>query len=111
MTIARMRKGKLMLGGSLMLAPGHGAAYTTEEDANRVLSVDKAFPNIKGGALDMKTYPLRGLPHGQAGSVAAAYDTRINKNQAAGQRGASLINGQGIASLSDKLRNLEIKRV
>lgn len=109
MTIARMHKGKIMLGGSLVLAPGHGAAYTTEEDAERVLSVDQAF--VKGGALDRQTYPMRGLPHGDTGSVASAYETRRNKNLALGQKGASLMNGQGIASLSDKLRNLEVKRL
>lgn len=122
--VAKMHRGKLRTtrGGSL-LGIGHNAAYTTEEELEDSMRVnEQSGPMARGagagaasafrgrGVPDSAIYPMRGLPNnGAAGSVAASYGTRIDKNNAGRQQGHS-IRGDGIASLSDKLRRLELKK-
>lgn len=117
---AMMVAGRLRVvhGGSL-LSVGHNAAYQTEEEAENVLrlnaqTVGGRVGAAAGGAAAAApmgaTYGLmsRQLPDGAAGSVAAAYGVRPDAitPRAVGHT----IRGDGISSLTEKLRNLEVKR-
>jgi len=121
--IAKMHRGKLLRGGSL-LAVGHSAAYNDVEELEDVMRIDRQKPTAaaprsdpvarvrKGrGTTDAATYgSAPALPPSNAGSVAAAYGQRATKNMARGQVGHASLSGQGIASLSEKLRMLDVKK-
>jgi len=121
--IAKMHRGKLMRGGAL-LAVGHSAAYNDVEELEDVMRVDRQQPAAAAprldpvarvrrgkGTTDTATYgAAQALPPSTAGSVAAAYGQMSTKNMARGQVGHASLSGQGIASLSEKLRMLDVKK-